>query len=46
MTYVDEKSFSWQTVSRTVDGQFMPNIEPVVMLKVPAKATKGKGDAK
>ena len=46
MTQIDDASFNWQTVARTVDGQFLPNIGPVVMQKVAAKATKGKGGAK
>ena len=33
-TPIDDNSFSWQAVSRTVDGNILPNIDPVTIVRV------------
>ena len=33
ITYVDEDQFKWQSVSRMVDGELLPNIDEVVVVR-------------
>ncbi len=33
ITYVDENRFKWQSVSRTTDGELLPNIDEVVVVR-------------
>ena len=33
ITYVDDSQFKWQSVSRTVDGELLPNIDEVVVVR-------------
>jgi uncharacterized protein (TIGR02246 family) len=33
MKEVDENSFTWQTIERTVDGEILPNIDEVVIVR-------------
>jgi uncharacterized protein (TIGR02246 family) len=33
MKLVDENSFTWQTIERTVDGELLPNIDEVLMIR-------------
>jgi hypothetical protein len=40
-TLVDENTFTWQSIGRQVDGEFLPNIEPVkVVRKSAVEASK------
>ncbi len=34
MTYVDDTSFTWHTVSRELDGEILPNIDEVTIVRV------------
>jgi uncharacterized protein (TIGR02246 family) len=36
ITYVDDDRFKWQSVSRTTDGELLPNIDEVVVVRAPA----------
>jgi hypothetical protein len=33
ITYVDDNQFKWQSVNRTVDGELLPNIDEVVVVR-------------
>jgi uncharacterized protein (TIGR02246 family) len=35
-TLVDENTFTWQSIDRKVDGQYLPNVEAVKMVRKPA----------
>ncbi len=35
ISYVDDNQFKWQSVSRTVDGGLLPNIDEVVVVRAP-----------
>ena len=37
VTYVDDDSYSWQTTDRTVDGEIMPNVDEVLVVRSPAE---------
>jgi uncharacterized protein (TIGR02246 family) len=51
-TPVDENTFTWQSIGRQVDGQFLPNVEPVTLVRKtavqaePAAKKPGKREAK
>ncbi|HET6884491.1 MAG TPA: SgcJ/EcaC family oxidoreductase [Pirellulales bacterium] len=34
-TYVDADSFTWQSIGREVDGEFLPNVDPVTLVRKP-----------
>ncbi len=36
ISYVDENQFTWQSVSRTVDGELLPNIDEIVVVRAQA----------
>jgi uncharacterized protein (TIGR02246 family) len=36
ITYVDDNQFKWQSVSRMVDGELLPNIDEVLVVRSPA----------
>ncbi len=36
ISYVDDNQFKWQSMSRTADGQLLPNIDEVVVVRAPA----------
>lgn len=36
ITYVDDDQFKWQSVNRTVDGELLPNIDEVAVVRAPA----------
>ncbi len=33
ITYVDDNQFKWQSVNRTVDGELLPNIDEVIVVR-------------
>jgi hypothetical protein len=33
MTILDENSFSWEATGRAVDGEILPNIDPVTIIR-------------
>jgi uncharacterized protein (TIGR02246 family) len=35
-TLIDENSFTWQSIDRKVDGQYLPNVEPIKIVRKPA----------
>jgi len=35
ITYVDENTFRWKSVNRTVDGQLLPNVDEIVIVRAP-----------
>lgn len=35
ITKIDDNSFTWQSVSREVDGEILPNVEPVTIVRKP-----------
>lgn len=35
VTPIDEDSFTWQAVSREIDGQLLPSIDPVTIVRAP-----------
>jgi uncharacterized protein (TIGR02246 family) len=35
LTYVDDNSFKWESVNREVDGELLPNVEPVLVVRAP-----------
>ncbi len=37
LTYVDGNSFQWESVNREVDGELLPNIEAVTVIRAPAE---------
>ena len=36
LTYVDDNSFKWESVNREVDGELLPNVEEVTVVRAPA----------
>lgn len=36
ITYVDDDSFTWQSIDRTVDDEILPNVEEVLVKRKPA----------
>lgn len=36
ISYVDDNQFKWQSVSRTIDGELLPNIDEVVVVRAPS----------
>lgn len=36
LTYVDGDSLRWESVNREVDGELLPNVEPVTVVRAPA----------
>jgi uncharacterized protein (TIGR02246 family) len=44
-TLIDAESFSWQSIGREVDGDFLPNVAPVVLIRQGA-AESSDSDAK
>ncbi len=36
ISYIDDDQFKWQSVSRTVDGELLPNIDEVAVVRAPA----------
>ena len=36
-THVDDNSFTWQSINRTVDGEMLPNIDEVLIVRKPAE---------
>ena len=36
LTYVDGDSFQWESVNREVDGELLPNVEAVTVVRAPA----------
>lgn len=36
LTYVDDNSFRWGSVNREIDGELLPNIEEVTVVRAPA----------
>jgi hypothetical protein len=36
LTYVDGDSFKWESVNRAVDGELLPNVAAVVVVRAPA----------
>jgi hypothetical protein len=36
ITYLDDDQFQWQSVSRMADGELLPNIDEVVIVRAPA----------
>jgi hypothetical protein len=37
MKRLDDNSFTWQSIDRTVDGQVMPNVAEVLVVRKPAE---------
>ena len=37
LTYVDGDSFKWESVNREVDGELLPNVEAVLVVRAPAE---------
>jgi uncharacterized protein (TIGR02246 family) len=35
-SYVDDNTFTWQCIGREVDGEFLPNVDPVTLVRKPA----------
>jgi uncharacterized protein (TIGR02246 family) len=35
-TYLDNDSFTWQCIGREVNGEFLPNVDPVTLVRKPA----------
>jgi uncharacterized protein (TIGR02246 family) len=35
-TYIDDDTFTWQSVDREVDGESLPDVEPVTLVRKPA----------
>jgi hypothetical protein len=33
MTYVDDNTFTWQSVNREVAGELLPNVDEVVVVR-------------
>ncbi len=33
ITYVDDDTFTWQSIGREIDGRLMPNVEPVTVVR-------------
>jgi len=36
ISYVDDNQFKWQSVSRTIDGELLPNIDEVIVVRAPS----------
>ena len=36
LTYVDDDSFKWESVNREVDGELLPNVDEVLVVRAPA----------
>lgn len=36
LTYVDDNSFTWESVNREVDGELLPNVDAVLVVRAPA----------
>jgi uncharacterized protein (TIGR02246 family) len=36
-THVDQDSFTWQSIDRTVDGEMQPNVDEVLIVRKPAE---------
>jgi uncharacterized protein (TIGR02246 family) len=36
LTYIDNDTLTWQTTGREVDGEILPNVDPVTVKRVPA----------
>lgn len=43
-TYVDPNSFTWQSVSREVDGELLPDIDEVTVIRKNAEAAQAKSE--
>jgi len=41
LTYVDGDSFKWESVNREVDGELLPNIDEVTVVRAPADDATG-----
>jgi len=41
LTYVDANSFEWESVNREVDGELLPNIDEVTVVRAPADDAAG-----
>jgi uncharacterized protein (TIGR02246 family) len=37
LTYVDNDSFKWESVNREVDGELLPNVDTVLVVRAPAE---------
>jgi uncharacterized protein (TIGR02246 family) len=44
LTYVDGDSFRWEAVNREVDGELLPNIDEVTIVRAPAAAASASTD--
>jgi uncharacterized protein (TIGR02246 family) len=40
ITKIDNDSFTWQSVSREVDGEILPNVEPVTIVRKPVEESQ------
>jgi uncharacterized protein (TIGR02246 family) len=38
LTYVDDDSFKWESVNREVDGELLPNVDEVLVVRAPEAA--------
>lgn len=36
LTYIDDNSFTWESVNREVDGELLPNVDAVLVVRAPA----------
>jgi hypothetical protein len=36
LTKVDDNTFTWQSIQRYVDGELLPNVDEVVVVRQPA----------
>ena len=36
-THVDDDSFTWQSIDREVDGEMLPNVDEVLIVRKPAE---------
>jgi hypothetical protein len=36
ITKLDDNSFTWESIGREVDGELLPNVEPITIVRTPA----------